>query len=131
MRCPKSKNIKAVFYVVVDGKQAGPLNKSELARLVKNGIVTAETLVWIPGIAQWIPAQYIPDVNKLLLLYGPEKKFSAADKKESTVREDLISAISVLGYRMSAIRPAVEKVLEINPDIGLEEGIKKVLLLIH
>ena len=48
MRCLKPKKIKEVFPVVIDGRQAGPLNKSELERLVKNGIVTADTFFWTP-----------------------------------------------------------------------------------
>lgn len=134
MRCLKPKKIKEVFHVVIDGRQAGPLNKSELERLVKNGIVTADTFVWTPGLAQWTPAQCVPDVNKLLLLsYKPDTRSPAATKRNSgdSVRKDLISAIASLGYRKSDIQAAVDKVLEDSPDIGLEDGVKAVLRIIY
>ena len=133
MRCRKPKNAKKVFHVVINGRQAGPLSEAELNRLIKNGIVTADTLVWTPGLAQWTSAQYIPAVNKLLLLsYKSEKGMpgTAERNSENPVRKDMISAIAVLGYNKSVIQPAVDKVLDGNPDITLEEGIKATLKII-
>jgi Holliday junction resolvasome RuvABC DNA-binding subunit len=128
----KSKN---VYYVVVDGLQAGPFSETELKTLVKNGVVTSNTLVWSPGMLNWQIAQSIPSVNKLLLLsqkpekLKKEKSDTTVSLKEDTnpIREDIIKAVVNLGYKKSVTVEIVNQVLENNPKISIEEGIKEVL----
>ena len=43
------------WYYAVEGRQIGPVSDEEFARLVAAGTVTAETLVWKPGMTDWQP----------------------------------------------------------------------------
>lgn len=61
----------ATLYVVVDGKQVGPLTDKELLQLVDNGKVSKDTLAWLPGMVSWQPIEQIPSVLKTLTLVPP------------------------------------------------------------
>lgn len=56
------------YYVVYEERLAGPLNDSEIEKLIKNNKVDNKTFCWYPGLASWKLAEDIPEVNKLLLL---------------------------------------------------------------
>jgi uncharacterized membrane protein len=43
------------WYYVSQGQPAGPIPEEQLAELLRNGTVTAATLVWRNGLANWIP----------------------------------------------------------------------------
>ena len=43
------------WYYADAGQQAGPVNDEQLAQLIADGRVTAHTLVWHAGMAQWQP----------------------------------------------------------------------------
>ena len=55
-------------YLAVDGTQAGPFTDEELVKLIRNNLLSPETLVWRQGMAAWTPASQVPDVNKLFIL---------------------------------------------------------------
>lgn len=55
-------------YLAIDGTQAGPFSDNELESLVRNNILTPETLVWKAGMSDWKPAAQIPEINKLFFL---------------------------------------------------------------
>lgn len=56
------------FYMAVDGKQAGPFNDDEMQRMVKGGVVVADTLIWRQGMPQWRKAAEVPEVNKIFIM---------------------------------------------------------------
>lgn len=60
-----------IYYVLFEGKQAGPFSVSELSRLISEKKVVKETLVWRPGMAEWKKAEDVPDVLKLVALVPP------------------------------------------------------------
>jgi hypothetical protein len=62
------------FFVMIDGKQAGPFSETELARLITDKKVVRETYVWTPGMKDWQIAENIPSVLKLVALTPPEFK---------------------------------------------------------
>ncbi len=43
------------WYYVQAGQQAGPVNDADLENLFQTGVVTAETMVWREGMANWEP----------------------------------------------------------------------------
>jgi hypothetical protein len=43
------------WYYSVGGEQKGPVSEVDFQRLVQDGIVTGQTLVWRPGMTQWQP----------------------------------------------------------------------------
>ena len=59
------------FYVMIEGKQAGPFSEKELARLISEKKVVKETYVWLPSLPSWKMAEQIPEVLKLVALAPP------------------------------------------------------------
>jgi uncharacterized RDD family membrane protein YckC len=43
------------WYYVINGQQAGPIDEAEFHRLIAEGRIRAETLVWHAGIPDWQP----------------------------------------------------------------------------
>ena len=56
----------AGLFIGVDGKPHGPLDATELAQRVRDGVLRADTLVWREGMSAWMPAAQVPDVASLL-----------------------------------------------------------------
>ncbi len=56
------------YYAIVDNAQAGPLNDTELAELIRHGKITEETNAWCAGMNAWRFAKDIHSVFTLILL---------------------------------------------------------------
>jgi hypothetical protein len=54
------------FHIVVNGERQGPLDPAALRQRAREGTITAETLVWRPGMERWTPASQVPEVAELL-----------------------------------------------------------------
>ncbi len=61
----------ATYFIVVEGKQMGPYDMQTLTSQVSSGRLTAQTLVWTPGMAQWIPAGQVPALAGLFTNVPP------------------------------------------------------------
>lgn len=124
-----AKNIET--YVIVDGKQAGPFSNSELKILIKKGSLMETTMVWSQGYANWIQAQYMPHVNKLLLLCSHKKSETEKTKvvalEQNLLYNDLLAALIQLGYSKKEAKAVAEDILKSNPQISLSEAIKTAL----
>jgi membrane protease subunit (stomatin/prohibitin family) len=53
------------WYLGVGGQQQGPFDQAGLAAQVSGGALTPATLVWRAGMAQWTPAQQVPELAGL------------------------------------------------------------------
>lgn len=60
-----------MLYVVVDGRQIGPLEDKDFMRLAGEGRITGSTLAWMPGMVSWQPIEQIPYTLKILTLTPP------------------------------------------------------------
>ena len=58
----------AQIYLVIDNTQAGPFTQEELIKLIQNDLLSPETLIWKSGMATWLPASQVAEVNKLFIL---------------------------------------------------------------
>ncbi len=58
------------FFVAVDGKAQGPFEIAALRGRVAGGLLTADTLVWRDGMAQWTAASAVTEVAAL---FGTQK----------------------------------------------------------
>ena len=65
------KPIPSIYYVVLDGRQAGPLNDNEITQLISQKKVNKDTLAWMPGMLAWKPIEEIPDILKIVALTPP------------------------------------------------------------
>ena len=140
---PKLPEQKLQVYVLVNGQQAGPFTQSELEKLVKNGTLTSETLVWEAGMAAWSPANTLPHILKLLLLNAPKRKEPKAPaapkvakaapepapepKAVHPLRADLIDAMGQLGFKGADVAKAVDSLLEEQPEITSSAALKILL----
>ncbi|WP_085535022.1 SPFH domain-containing protein [Massilibacteroides vaginae] len=59
------------YYVAIDGKQHGPLNRGALAELVATHQLTRESLVWKQGLANWEKAGDQADLQDLFAATPP------------------------------------------------------------
>lgn len=66
--CASAPLTNTQWYTVVDNRQAGPLNTAEMTKLIANGSITDNTLVWHPGMSGWQMACNVPEINKIILL---------------------------------------------------------------
>jgi hypothetical protein len=60
-----------IYYVVLDGKQAGPFSETEIVRLIADKKLSKETYVWYPGLAAWKTAENVPEILRLVALTPP------------------------------------------------------------
>jgi methylmalonyl-CoA mutase N-terminal domain/subunit len=65
---PPQVPVETAYYLVVDNAQAGPFKENDLLLMIKNDLIKPETLVWKTGMAKWMPASQVPEVNKLFLI---------------------------------------------------------------
>jgi len=56
------------YYLDAARNQQGPVSAADLARLVRSGAITRDTLIWFAGMPDWRPAG---QVNELASLFGP------------------------------------------------------------
>ena len=51
-----------LWYIAIDGKQAGPYPESQVLEFVANGSIDRNTLVWTEGMSNWQRAGYVPSL---------------------------------------------------------------------
>jgi membrane protease subunit (stomatin/prohibitin family) len=61
----------AAFYLGIGGKREGPFDLDALAAKAREGALTRETLVWKNGLANWIAAGTVPELEKILAALPP------------------------------------------------------------
>ena len=57
-----------VVHIAPAGQSQGPITMVQLLEAISQGRVTAETLVWMAGIPNWLPAGRVP---QLMNSFGP------------------------------------------------------------
>ena len=62
---------EVLYYVAIDGQQAGPYNLAQLGDLVEKQILNRESLVWKKGLAEWVLAGNQLDLQSLWTLMPP------------------------------------------------------------
>ena len=60
-----------VFHVAVNGQATGPFDISALAQMATSGQLTAESLVWKSGMAQWAKAVMVDELKNLFPTMPP------------------------------------------------------------
>lgn len=62
------------YYVIIDGNQAGPFSEQELSRLIAEKKIVKDTYIWKPGLSNWVVAEKLPEILKLVALSPPPFK---------------------------------------------------------
>ena len=64
----------ATFFVIIDGKQAGPFSEVDMTRLIADGTITKASYVWKAGMVNWALCENVPEVLRLVALCPPPFK---------------------------------------------------------
>ena len=77
------------FYARGD-MQRGPVTEDELADLIKDGIISAETRVWKEGMDDWLPVSDVPELadHQLKEANGSDAKAEGQNEDVEKTRED-------------------------------------------
>jgi membrane protease subunit (stomatin/prohibitin family) len=59
------------FHAAINGTQAGPFGLDAFAAKLREGAITRDTLVWKPGMAGWIAAGQVPELQALFAAAPP------------------------------------------------------------
>jgi hypothetical protein len=136
---PEIKADVANVFIANNNQQAGPFSDAEIKQLISNGVLTQNTLVWMPKMPQWMPASQVPAINKLFLLASMATTPSVPAAPQTTtppipqepiissIREEVVAAIAQLGYSNANARKIIDDVLASNPGISTSDAIKEVL----
>lgn len=57
------------YHVAENGQPTGPFNKTVLGQMITNGQLTEDSLVWKPGMAEWVAAGSIEELKVLFNQY--------------------------------------------------------------
>jgi hypothetical protein len=57
----------AGWYYAIDGQTLGPVPASQMVQMIRNRVVSGGTLVWIEGMADWMPASRVPEFSSLVM----------------------------------------------------------------
>jgi TM2 domain-containing membrane protein YozV len=61
----------ASWYYISGQGQIGPIGEIQVRNLVEGNIITRQTLMWKPGMAEWLPAGSIPEVAAMFSHFTP------------------------------------------------------------
>lgn len=67
MAVPVSPEPKLSMYLYIGGQQYGPYDYATCKSLVQGGQLTSQTLVWQQGMAEWLPAETVPELRPLFM----------------------------------------------------------------
>lgn len=59
------------YFAILDEKQIGPLNETEVVQLIQQKKIDKDTFVWFSGLNDWQKAENLPEVLKLVALTPP------------------------------------------------------------
>lgn len=59
------------FWIVFEGKPAGPFRPAQLTQLIVEGRLNKSNYVWRPGMARWQTVEDTPEVLRLIALSPP------------------------------------------------------------
>ena len=126
---PTIKTDVSNVYIANNGQQAGPFSEAEVKQLMANGVIGQTTMVWMPKMPQWKPANQVPAINKLFLLSSGSQSTSSVPPAPvaNPIRDEVVAAVAQLGYNNANARKIIDEVLRSNPGISAGDAIKEVL----
>ncbi|MEO5561942.1 MAG: Holliday junction branch migration protein RuvA [Chitinophagaceae bacterium] len=99
------------------------MKPAELARAITQGDI--RTLEGIKGIGKKTAERLVLELKDKLAKQTPELNISPL--KNNTLQQDALNALTALGINRTAAEQALQKTLNTNPDLPVEELVKKTL----
>lgn len=65
------RQVETVWHVDIDGQPQGPFGRGHLGRMVSEGILARDTLVWSMGQDGWLPAEDVVELAQLFTTLPP------------------------------------------------------------
>lgn len=59
------------FFFVINGQSVGPMEQAEIRQGIAQRIIAADTLAWTEGMAEWKPANSVPELASLFSMTPP------------------------------------------------------------
>lgn len=63
-----------MWYYILNNKPTGPIEESQIAKFVKDGVITQKTKVWRKGMQGWVPAEDTDLVKQFGSVQSPKPK---------------------------------------------------------
>ena len=101
------------------------IDPGELVRAIRTQDVAR--LTRIPGVGKKTAERIGLELKDRLPLAGGAPGTTPDDSESGGLRDDLLSALSNLGYQRAAAEKAVDAVLKKTPDASFEQGLRDVL----
>ncbi len=98
------------YFVLLNGKPTGPFDGPGLEGLAKSGNLTATTLVWSEGMADWKPAAEVAELKKIV----PEQK-----KPKVSARQILAGRWIAEPRQMPYQEPGFSGTMNIREDLAI------------
>tara|TARA_Y100000996_G_C22519565_1_gene641875 strand:+ start:338 stop:919 length:582 start_codon:yes stop_codon:yes gene_type:complete len=117
-----------VMLISINGigpKKAMPILSSSVPNDIINRIVSGDVSMMssLPGVGPKTAKRIIIELKDKLSDYSA----SISDLEDTTIINDALNALTVLGYSGIAVKKAINKILAKNPDIETSELIKRTL----
>lgn len=64
---PPPVPVAVQYSVAINGQQYGPYNVQQMQQMAQSGQINASTLVWAPGMPQWVAASSVTELAKLFV----------------------------------------------------------------
>ncbi len=68
---PPPMPIAVQYTVAINGQQYGPYNIQQMQQMAQSGQINVSTLVWAPGMPQWVAASSVPELSQLFMATPP------------------------------------------------------------
>ncbi len=95
------------WYCEVNGEQRGPLSHSEVRRLILDGVLMLDNLVWREGFSDWLPVESVSELSSDLNVDGRSRDNSgytdATQLVTMPVEGQQASGIAKIGFVMSVV----------------------------
>ena len=100
----------ASWYYSIDGNQEGPVELTSLQEMLEFGRLNLNDLVWKEGMAEWVPATDVPDLNRTTALKRRTKRTNKDRSDDiSTTSSDNELAPHFLDHLLIGVRNAVSE----------------------
>jgi uncharacterized integral membrane protein len=115
----------AIWHVIIDGKQRGPLSRSQVLEYLQDGQLVGSDLIWRPGFTDWKP------VSELAEFWQPPKRGSLRPPSlpaptEQSARDDdpIVSTNKKWSIRRAANAGLLVSVLPLALQIANGRGVE-------
>lgn len=110
------------YYVGIDGKPVGPLDEAKLREMVAKGTLTEESLVWTEGMANWIKAADVAELDKLLETAPKSAALGTGKDEGKTPAATPVAAPAPAPVTVAAALPGTWEIDGMIPVDGLGMG---------